>query len=171
MKYPASPLNLQTHDVPSPFLRTACRLLLRSFATISHPNALFSITCSLFSENTRVGGASALPRHAALRRRMRHAAPLSPCTIIRLHILSVTTGVCPLQPHNSLCALRASGFSFALCFQYLTNPSQSLIDAKTIYSHTLTNPFSRNPFVFSSIQNPGVPLPTNQVQRVILEAI
>src|SRR5229473_3072276 len=56
MKYPASPLNLQTHGVPSPFLRTACRLLLRSFATISHPNALFSIGCSLFSENTRVGG-------------------------------------------------------------------------------------------------------------------
>src|SRR5216683_6052348 len=65
MKYPASPLNLQTHGVPSPFLRTACRLLLRSFATISHPNALFSIGCSLFSENTRVGGTfsppSALP--------------------------------------------------------------------------------------------------------------
>src|SRR5229473_1468325 len=139
MKYPASPLNLQTHGVPSPFLRTACRLLLRSFATISHPNALFSIGCSLFSENTRVGGT--------------------------------------FSPPSALPTFRPSSFqacrgNFALvCFQYLTNPSQSLIDAKTIYSHTLTNPFSRNPFVFSSIQNPGVSLPTNQVQRVILEAI
>src|SRR5690242_20629630 len=56
MKYPTSLLNLQTHDAPSPFLRVACRLLLRSFARIPHPNALFSIACSLFSENTRVGG-------------------------------------------------------------------------------------------------------------------
>src|SRR5690348_650809 len=65
MKYPTSLLNLQTHDLPSPFLRIACRLLLRSFARIPHPNALFSIACSLFSENTRVGGASA-PDHQQL---------------------------------------------------------------------------------------------------------
>src|SRR5690242_15407213 len=65
MKYPTSLLNLQTHGLPSPFLRIACRLLLRSFARIPHPNALFSIACSLFSENTRVGGTSA-PDHQQL---------------------------------------------------------------------------------------------------------
>jgi hypothetical protein len=41
----------------------------------------------------------------------------------------------------------------ALCFQHPTNPSQSLIETEAIYSHTLTNPSSRNPFVFTSIQN------------------
>ena len=65
MKYPTSPINLQTRDVPSPFLRRACRILLRSFATIPHLNALFSIACSLFSKNTRVGGSSA-PDHPLL---------------------------------------------------------------------------------------------------------
>ena len=57
MKYPASPFLLRPLDEPTPFLRRACRLLLRSFATIAHPKALFSTACSLFSENTRVGGA------------------------------------------------------------------------------------------------------------------
>jgi len=65
MKYPTSPLSLQTHDLPSPFFRIACRLLPRSFATIPHLNTLFSIACSLFSKNTRVGGASA-PDHPQL---------------------------------------------------------------------------------------------------------
>src|SRR5260370_14222953 len=56
MKSPTSALAFRPVVLPSPFLRRACRLLLRSFARIPHPNALFSIACSLFSENTRVGG-------------------------------------------------------------------------------------------------------------------
>src|SRR5882762_6661548 len=47
----------------------------------------------------------------------------------------------------------------ALCFQHLTNPSPSLIDSEAPYFHTLTNPFSRNPFTFTSIQNPRVSPP------------
>jgi hypothetical protein len=60
MKYPTSPINLQTHEVPSPFFRRACRLLPRFLPTIPYPNSLFSIACSLFSKNTRVGGATQL---------------------------------------------------------------------------------------------------------------
>ncbi len=56
MKYPVSPSAARPAHLPSPFLRRACRLLLRSFVTISHLDPLFSIVCSLFSENTRVGG-------------------------------------------------------------------------------------------------------------------
>ena len=41
-------------------------------------------------------------------------------------------------------------------FHALTNPSSTLIDLQVLYFHTLTNPFSRNPFPFTSIQNPGV---------------
>jgi len=41
-------------------------------------------------------------------------------------------------------------------FHALTNPSSTLIDLQVLYSQTLTNPFSRNRFPFTSIQNPGV---------------
>ena len=41
-------------------------------------------------------------------------------------------------------------------FQQLTNPSRSAIDKHLLYSHHVTNPSSRNSFVFSSIQIPRV---------------
>jgi hypothetical protein len=118
MKYPTSPINLQTRDAPSPFFRRACRLLLRSFATILHLNALFSIACSLFSKNTRVGG---VPQH-----------------------------------RTTHCSLPTTHFFQAFIFNILRIPTNPSSTQKTIYSHTLTNPFSRNPFVFSSIQIPRV---------------
>ncbi|SRR6266404_2475178 len=40
-------------------------------------------------------------------------------------------------------------------FHALINPSYRPIDLQVLSFHTLTNPFSRNPFPFSSIQNPG----------------
>ena len=40
-------------------------------------------------------------------------------------------------------------------FHALTNPSSTVIDLQALYFHTLTNPFPRNPFPFTSIQNPG----------------
>jgi hypothetical protein len=40
-------------------------------------------------------------------------------------------------------------------FHALTNPSSTLIDLQALYFHALTNPFPRNPFSFTSIQNPG----------------
>src|SRR5260370_34370855 len=55
MKSPTSPSAFTSLGLPSPFPRRACRLLLRSFATIPHLDALFSLVCSLFSTNTRVG--------------------------------------------------------------------------------------------------------------------
>jgi hypothetical protein len=42
----------------------------------------------------------------------------------------------------------------SFCFHALTNPSFTLIDLQVLHFHTLTNPFSRNPFSFTSIQNP-----------------
>ncbi len=42
-----------------------------------------------------------------------------------------------------------------LSFHVLTNPSICLIDLQVLSIHTLTNPFSSNPFPFTSIQNPG----------------
>src|SRR5258705_787978 len=58
--------------------------------------------------------------------------------------------------HDSKIPLRRNAYLPALCFQHLTNPSRSLIDSEAPYFHTLTNPFSRNPFTFTSIQNPRV---------------
>ncbi len=40
-------------------------------------------------------------------------------------------------------------------FHALTNPSSTLIDLQVLYFHPSTNPFSCNPFPFTSIQNPG----------------
>src|SRR5882762_8372127 len=42
------------------------------------------------------------------------------------------------------------------CFQELTNPSSPLIDQHPPLFHTVINPFSRNFFRFTSIQNPRV---------------
>jgi len=61
MKYPTNPSAFTSLAMPSPFLRGACRLLLRSFATFPHLDALFSIVCSLFSKNTWVGGTLSHP--------------------------------------------------------------------------------------------------------------
>src|SRR5712664_4042864 len=63
MKYPTNPSAFTSLAMPSPFLRGACRLLLRSFATFPHLDALFSIVCSLFSKNTWVGGTLFAPSH------------------------------------------------------------------------------------------------------------
>ena len=38
-------------------------------------------------------------------------------------------------------------------FHALTNPSSIVIDLQVLYFHTLTNPFPRNSFRFTSIQN------------------
>ena len=56
---------------------------------------------------------------------------------------------------------RASALPFAfilspLYFHQLTNPSSSRIDLQHLCFHSFTNPFFRNLFVFTSIQNPGV---------------
>ena len=64
---------------------------------------------------------------------------------------------------NSVCIRTRSRYSLPTidhplsrlsCFHALTNPSCRPIDLQVLYFHTLTNPFSRNPFPFSSIQNP-----------------
>ena len=65
---------------------------------------------------------------------------------------------------NSVCIRARSGYSLptidyplspVFCFHALTNPSSTLIDLQVLYFHTLTNPFPRNSFRFTSIQNPG----------------
>src|SRR5882672_2811990 len=58
--------------------------------------------------------------------------------------------------HDAKISSRRDASLAALCFQHLTNPSPSLIDSEATYFHALTNPFSRNPFTFTSIQNPRV---------------
>jgi hypothetical protein len=45
--------------------------------------------------------------------------------------------------------------SVALYFHNLTNPPSSAIDKDLLCLQELTNPFSRNSLVFTSIQNPG----------------
>src|SRR5216684_2019509 len=54
---------------------------------------LFSIACSLFLQNTRGGGTSANPRHASLPPSYAPRDASIPCTLTRLRILPVTTGV------------------------------------------------------------------------------
>jgi len=46
-------------------------------------------------------------------------------------------------------------FLSALYFHQLTNPPSSRIDLQHLCFHSFTNPFFRNLFVFTSIQNPG----------------
>src|SRR5713101_3210152 len=61
-------------------------------------------------------------------------------------------------PNPPLCQARR----MPLCFHHLTNPSLPqpfCIDFLVIHFQLLTNPFSRNPFTFTSIQNPRVSPP------------
>jgi hypothetical protein len=75
----------------------------------------------------------------------------------------------PIRPSSECLPLRSpathyprpGSFHRPLCFQTPlprsargTNPSSRLLDRKTPYFHTVTNPFSRNPFLFTSMQNP-----------------
>src|SRR5258708_25629895 len=64
---------------------------------------LFSIACSLFLQNTGGGGTSADPRHASLPPSYAPRDASIPCTLTRLRILPVTTGVCciPLPASDS----------------------------------------------------------------------
>jgi len=48
-----------------------------------------------------------------------------------------------------------NSISGCLCSQELTNPSSTLVDQHAPRFQILTNPFSRNLFLFTSIQNPG----------------
>ena len=65
---------------------------------------------------------------------------------------------------NSMCIRTRSCYSLPtidhplsplFSFHALTNPSSTLIDLQVLYFHPSTNPFSCNPFPFTSIQNPG----------------
>jgi hypothetical protein len=55
---------------------------------------------------------------------------------------------------SSSAVQEGDSISACLCFQELTNPSSTLVDQHAPRFQTLTNPFSRNPFLFTSIQNP-----------------
>ncbi len=56
--------------------------------------------------------------------------------------------------HQQFASTSFPGFASASsCFQRLANPSFGLIDKYAPPFHTVTNPFSRNPFLFTSIQN------------------
>ena len=59
--------------------------------------------------------------------------------------------------HTRSCSLPTIDHPLSPLFSFhaLTNPSSTVIDLQVLYSQTLTNPFSRNPFPFTSIQNPG----------------
>ncbi len=73
-------------------LQTLC-FSLRSFP---HSDRLFSITSALFLQNTRGGGAPALPRHASLPPSYAPRSAFIPYSLSQLRILPVTTGVwCP----------------------------------------------------------------------------
>jgi len=45
-------------------------------------------------------------------------------------------------------------FLSLVCFHNVANPSDCVVDLVSLYFHRLTNPFSRNLFIFTSIQNP-----------------
>src|SRR6267378_7829701 len=64
-----------------------------------------------------------------------------------------TSATSPRPPR--LCVITCS-FLRPLYFHRLTNPSSSCIDLQHLCFHSFTNPFFRNLFVFTSIQNPGV---------------
>src|SRR3981189_1490199 len=76
--------------------------------------------------------------------------------------------VSPFPPSfnsNSVCIRTRSRYSLPtidhplsplFSFHALTNPSSTVIDLQVLYFHTLTNPFFRKPFPFTSIQNPRV---------------
>jgi hypothetical protein len=106
---------------------------LRSFFT---RRPLLSTTSTLFLQNTWGGGTSADPSHASLPPSYAPRGASIPCGLSRLRILPVTTGVCaPPTRFRFFCVCGIHNL-LALCF------------------HILTNPFSPNPFLFTSMQNP-----------------
>jgi hypothetical protein len=66
------------------------------------------------------------------------------------------TGLEQIQPFSIPQAFEdMRRFRRSLYFHQLTNPSLATIDFHILCSHQLTNPFSHNSFLFSSIQNTG----------------
>ncbi len=96
---------------------------------------LFSIACSLFSENTRVGVPST----------------------------NLPFGINNFQPLLSVpvCKTVTPAVNLAFCPRL---GASAAIDLLPLCFHTLTSPFSHKPFLFTSIQNPrgcgGPPLPS-----------
>ena len=106
-----------------------------SLSSLFARRPLFSIACSLFSENTRGGGTSTnLPFGIS------NFQPLLSVPVCKTVTPSVNPAFCPRLGASAAIDL------LPLCF------------------HTLTNPFSHKPFLFTSIQNPrgcgGPPLPS-----------
>src|SRR5258708_24370317 len=96
-----------------------------SLSSLFARRPLFSIACSLFSENTRGGGTSTnLPFGIS------NFQPLFSVPVCKTVTPAVNPAFCPRLGASAAIDL------FPLCF------------------HTLTNPFSRKPFLFTSIQNP-----------------
>jgi hypothetical protein len=103
------------------------RTLFLSWRSFRRSPRLFSIACGLFLQNT--GGVGYL------------------CDISAPSAPARSSGG-PLRYHLP--------FLSPLYFHQLTNPSSSRIDLQHLCFHSFTNPFFRNLFVFTSIQNPGV---------------
>src|SRR5712671_3495304 len=103
------------------------RTLFLSWRSFRRSPRLFSITCGLFLQNT--GGMGYL------------------CDISAPSAPARSSG----GPLRYLLP-----FLSPLYFHQLTNPSSSCIDLQHLCFHSFTNPFFRNLFVFTSIQNPGV---------------
>ena len=110
-----------------PRVLTLLRTLFLSLRSFRRSPRLFSAACGLFVQNT--GGGVPL-----------RLSPRPP----RLPVLQA--GLCVI-----ICL-----FLSPLYFHPLTNPSSSRIDLQHLCFHSFTNPFFRNLFVFTSIQNPGV---------------
>jgi len=106
---------------------TLLRTLFLSLRSFRRSPRLFSIACGLFLQNT--GGVGYL------------------CDISAPSAPARSSGG-PLRYHLP--------FLSPLYFHQLTNPSSSRIDLQHLCFHSFTNPFFRNLFVFTSIQNPGV---------------
>src|SRR5882762_4022610 len=110
-----------------PRVLTLLRTLFLSWRSFRRSPRLFSIACGLFLQNT--GGVGYL------------------CDISAPSAPARSSGG-PLRYHLP--------FLSPLYFPQLTNPSSSRIDLQHLCFHSFTNPFFRNLFVFTSIQNPGV---------------
>ena len=80
-------------SMANPMFSAVCSLFALSLRSFPHNFPLFSITCSLFFENTRVGGTSTLPRQAALPPSYAPRGVSPPSDLNRLRILPLTTGV------------------------------------------------------------------------------
>src|SRR5258708_16567161 len=83
-----------------------------------------------------------------------------PSALIRLRILPVTTGVAPLYPSRLTTA--STPLSATLYPEGLEGFTPSLegsvilcLFLSRLCFHKDTNPFSRNPFIFTSMQNPA----------------